>query len=398
MAKIHITLVGGQPAPVYKGIIDECPNKAIFVCSSSTKEQANRISKHIEKNEIKIRENNPNFTLPEFAYENFDPVDIKEISDGIKKICGKYIKDADSVSVNITSGTKPWSILFYSYFSKQANATCFYIDQNDMKYDFTDSDPVEINAPLGIDGTLNLHNIRVKNQIKLSFYDQSDIDVIPLIHEVRDYNSKQFARLTNDYSENPEKRIYDDIDINGNRKGRMKWNKDSNSFYFELDNRKLGKRVWNNNVTSTHISKLMMKTGWFELEVALLLNKWERAGSIQLNNELYFAPRFYGDSTDPTNEIDIIVEVDQKLLFVECKTGISKITDINKFNDAVKNYGGMGVKLIFFTYEPMYSNAKKKCDNARIPHFCMKDILNNSMTEEVLFDRLNEYMKATNIR
>lgn len=45
--KVHITLVGGQPAPVYQGIVATQPEKVIFVYSDKSYETAYRISKEV---------------------------------------------------------------------------------------------------------------------------------------------------------------------------------------------------------------------------------------------------------------------------------------------------------------------------------------------------------------
>lgn len=55
----------------------------------------------------------------------------------------------------------------------------------------------------------------------------------------------------------------------------------------------------------------------------------------------------------PKNEIDIIVNTGDKLLFVECKTRICDNTNIDKFSAAVKNYGGMASKALFVSNMPM---------------------------------------------
>ena len=39
MAKVHITLVGGQPAPVFQGIKYSNPDKIIYICSEESKKE-----------------------------------------------------------------------------------------------------------------------------------------------------------------------------------------------------------------------------------------------------------------------------------------------------------------------------------------------------------------------
>ena len=409
MAKIHITLVGGQPAPVYKGIIDEQPDKVVLVYSSSTKKQADTIANYIKTNENKIATNTPGFTIPEFIYEEFEPLDNRKIVVDIECIDKKYLADKDEVSVNIAGGTKPWSILFYSYFSKKPNATCFYIDQNDWKYkyDSSGSEPVIANAPLDIDGTFDLHNVQVIKKVEYSFYDQSDFGAIEKIHEIRDYNKEQFRQLAADYSKyrkdcgEQKKRglrpKVQNVFYFKDRKGNtyknvfMRWDRGSKSFHFKLYNDIYGEDEW--DVCSTHIDKLLENTGWFELEVAHLLRRWKPNAKIRLNYVFSFNPR--NPQAAPINEIDIIVEVGRKFLFVECNTGVryEKITDVDKFNEAVKNYGGTASKPAFFTYEENI-NVKRKCENAHMLYVCLQDIQNY----DDLFKQLDEYMKATNTR
>ena len=410
MAKIHITLVGGQPAPVYKGIIDEQPDKVVLVCSSSTKKQADTIANYIITNENKIATNTPGFTPPEFIYKIFDPVDNRKIVVEIEHIDKEYITDKDEVSVNIAGGTKPWSILFYSHFSKKANVTCFYIDQNDWKYkyDFSNSERIKAKAPLDIDGTLDLHNVQVMNRVEYSFYDQSDFDAIEKIHEIRDYNKEQFRLLTAEYSKyreyckKQEKKGYrpkveNVFYLKGNTCNNvfMRWNRGSKSFHFKLYNDIYGEDDF--DVCSTNIDKLLENTGWFELEIAHLLRRWKPDARIRLNYVFSFKPRNPQDN--PINEIDIIVEVGQKFLFVECKTGVryEKITDVDKFNEAVKNYGGTASKPAFFTYEKNTS-VEQKCENAHMFCFCLQDMQIYDIPEKSLFDELDEYMETYNIR
>jgi len=85
---------------------------------------------------------------------------------------------------------------------------------------------------------------------------------------------------------------------------------------------------------------------------------------------------------NPKNEIDIIVNTGNRLMFVECKTQIHTLTDLDKFSKAVRNYGGTGCHALFVTYGPMTSEAAEKCrDNGIIP-FSFKDTLTASHDDD----------------
>ena len=57
MKKLHISLVGGQPVPVYIGIKDNGQaNTVILVCSPQSKPEAVRIKEQFPKRNILIKE------------------------------------------------------------------------------------------------------------------------------------------------------------------------------------------------------------------------------------------------------------------------------------------------------------------------------------------------------
>ena len=43
MTKLHIALVGGEPTPVYPGIVYANPDRVILICSEKTKKVAENI-------------------------------------------------------------------------------------------------------------------------------------------------------------------------------------------------------------------------------------------------------------------------------------------------------------------------------------------------------------------
>ena len=123
--KVHITLVGGQPAPVYNGIVATEPDKVVYIYSDKTIEEAERISKEVQIPSEKCK---------------LDPVDLNDIE---KKVthCAEQYKD-DEISVNISSGTKPWAFYFAKIFGTMPNATLFYVDQNNMLWNLSEKGSV----------------------------------------------------------------------------------------------------------------------------------------------------------------------------------------------------------------------------------------------------------------
>jgi len=104
------------------------------------------------------------------------------------------------------------------------------------------------------------------------------------------------------------------------------------------------------------------------------------------------------DNKNPKNEIDIILLIDNKLLFIECKTQVFDRTDIDKFASAVKKYGGLGSKAIFITQQDMGDQAREKCETNSIAHFSFLDKNNRKNNKEELFQTLKITIENGNTR
>ena len=71
MAKIHITLVGGQTTPIYQGIVHANPDRVILIHSHQSENEANRMYTEVEVSCELCR---------------FDPVDLSKINESIIKL------------------------------------------------------------------------------------------------------------------------------------------------------------------------------------------------------------------------------------------------------------------------------------------------------------------------
>ena len=375
MAKNHITLVGGQPAPVYKGIIDEQPDKVVFVCSSDSKEVAGNVQKYAcEKIEGLQCEQ-----------LQISPVSIPEIKEKMNEIASS-VGSEDAVTINISGGTKVWSILFYDFFKDKAE--CFFIDQNDNKYNFITGQATEINVRLGIRESLWLNNINVTGMRLLTDYGEEDFEAAQTVRKMRKFSPVNFNKLMEDMGKNPGKGYWYLDSYN-----YLSFDKNNNTCSLSLSNRWGPKEE---EICCPHLHKVMFNTGWFELEVAKLLGEWTQPGQVAMNCELRSSKSGDGQIL---NEIDIIVEIHGKLLFVECKTQVYAPTDVDKFNNAIRSYGGLSSKGVFFTDAVMRAQAKAKCDAAGILTFSMQEIRQaGGEGKKNLFNKLSEHIGSLNTR
>ncbi|MCH4181975.1 MAG: hypothetical protein LKF48_02265 [Prevotella sp.] len=69
---------------------------------------------------------------------------------------------------------------------------------------------------------------------------------------------------------------------------------------------------------------------------------------------------------------------------------------MDKFNNAVKSYGGVVSKRIFFTDVPMKLAVAKKCDQAGILYFSMMTLEGDEEKQKNFFKLLDQEMQEIN--
>lgn len=366
MAKIHITLVGGQPAPVYHGIVATKPDKVIFIYSDESRDVVDVLKKEIN---VLVEEQQP-----------LDPTNPVEILCRAETLAKKYAED--EVTVNISSGLKSWSHLFGITFDKQPNAAVVYMDQNNILWNYRTMQSMS-DFEFDMHTLFRLYGNSLENNYrKLSDYTEEDDRIVEKIEKIRLFNVDSFNALValldgkkgNRLKHSPKGRFQLEDERNF-----VEWSKKGNNqshdrVVLSLFHLSKGQRKW--ELVSPNAINLVFNSGWFEYKVAKLLSSWEKAKEVCLNCRFPFKQNL------DKNETDIIVNTGTKLLFVECKTQIAKTTDIDKFRSVVKTYGGTGSKGLFVTKEKMSDVARAKCAENAILSFSFKDAENWNLQPE----------------
>lgn len=364
MAHIHITLVGGQPIPVYIGIVYAKPDKIIYVCSQQTHTEVIRLQQEVDIDS-------------EIIY--LDPVDLVDIESKIEQLSLQF--ESHTISINISSGTKPWSYYFAKTFGNKANVSIMYVDQNNIVRNFNDYTIDDVS--LNLDIRFRLYGNQLTNFSLLSDYCDADYAAIEKIRKVRQFNYDAFHKLTNLFSRHTHTNYF-----NIPNGSTLEWNKSDSEIIFKMYNNE--GRFKRETIDSPKAIDLVSNTGWFEVEVAQLISKWDKVKELRLNCV------FPTKSNSPKNEIDIIIDTYTKLLFVECKTQIKNETDIDKFAAAVKVYGGMGSKALFITDVPLKEKALEKCRDNKILHFSLKGGDGKDNSADSLFQLLDNNLYNIN--
>ena len=360
MANVHIALVGGQTYPVYLGIAETSPDRVILVHSASSLAEAQRIAAEFKGSGIP------------FVYELCDPVNVKQVLDKTR-LLARIMSDDDHYTVNLTSGTKVWSILFHEAFAAKPNVKFIYVDQSCTIYDLSDGDSRE-GAPIDTDRVFRLNDTHAESYLDYKEMNDDDMKVLGAVKGLIHSNWTVFNALTVLNTPNKQQCLKQRQGRVEHKGSSLSWNRDDNTATLSLQ--RLDGRLVEKTLSSPHVFNLLLNTGWFEAEVARHLSCWKHGHEVRMNVKF---PYVVGN---PKNEIDVIVNTGNRLMFVECKTQIHTLTDLDKFSKAVRNYGGTGCHALFVTYGPMTSEAAEKCrDNGIIP-FSFKDTLDASHDDD----------------
>lgn len=381
MSKVTFSLVGGQPFPVYAQVLDSKPDILLLFHSAQTKQNAENIEQCLKRK------------LPALRMLKIE-VDAKDLNSSnltFEAYAKAWLKPENEITVNLSGGTKPWSLQLYSLFNGKEGAKCVFIDQNNLIWDMkTFSQHKLDHSNISFDDKFALYG--VKAPMRTSFDEYTDADFVAtkqiekLYHIDRNALRSITEKIKNEENEGHLKGDFESGDCRISRIGRNEF-----SCKFEHWKYHYKKKV---RILSPHAAQLLLNTGWFELKVAHILNEWEGARKIWLNTQIN-----YNNQDNTVNEIDIIVEtINDKLLFVECKTFVHDSTDIDKFNDVIKSYGGLGGKRIFVTLTPMEGLPASKCDILKIPRFSTKVIQNDNNSVLTFHSDLNRYINSINDR
>lgn len=180
MSKIHITLVGGQAAPIYNAIVAISPDKVVFICSD-TKEC--RRSMEAVKHEIAV---------PGEA-KFISPTNPREILSLARQLAKQYADE--QVVLNISGGLKSWSHLFGIVFQAEPNATVVYMDQNNVLWNYKTMTGSQ-NFAFDMHTHFRLYGNSIENHYKrLDDYTEKDDQAVKIIENVRGFNIIAFNDL-----------------------------------------------------------------------------------------------------------------------------------------------------------------------------------------------------------
>jgi Holliday junction resolvase-like predicted endonuclease len=313
-------------------------------------------------------------------YKELHPTNQNSVQNDVRKIIRNLKKnhiEGNEYTLNITGGTKIWALVMYIEAKESGLPFKFiYVDQTCLVSDLDDTKGYQQFEIDSIETVLRLNGIAKHEFVNIKDVSPEDKDICARVEGLIKMNKGVFLNLVKQAREDQ----YSNRWKCGNN--YLNWDRTSNKITIKINNKI-------EELQSINVEKLVIKAGWFEYKVASILNTWK------YTKEMYLGVNI----EDNQNEIDIIINAGEKLVFVECKTKIFAITDLDKFNEVARKYSGTATVKLFVQNERLEDDVREKCKRG-ISAFSFEENggMFNEKVKENLFELLDAAMLETHTK
>lgn len=359
MSKVLINLIGKETIPNFHAYKEIQPDILIQVFSDFSKKAANIIAALIDINATKV------FSI-ECDGWNFTDL-LGKLRQNVKILAN------DELYVNVTGGTKMMALAAYEFAKEQApniDVKIFYTTTNSEIVWFREKDHLtSFNSVFSIKELITLQNQKINSSFNFDeTYEKfkTQIEIIDKDLPKSSSSWNKFLTCINNYVRIKEEKNQTFSKI------AETLNSSQNLFLIEkkhnLISISLEKKSWMKfELPDTEVLWFLVNGGWFELMVA------ERLVKKYPNYELLLNVIFNFKSNQKLvrNEVDVLMSDGNKLIFIECKSGIINSKDIDAIKIRKEVYGGLiGDSILVGRYplNPMAEHLKEKIKEYGIKH------------------------------
>ncbi len=141
--------------------------------------------------------------------------------------------------------------------------------------------------------------------------------------------------------------------------------------------------------------ELMFLGRWWEVVVADTGAQWKKSRASSRHTEIWRDVIFNDvDRNSVKNEVDLLVNEQQKLLLIECKSGEVFSADIFKIQSVRETYGGTVSKAVLVSYMPLSKSIVEKCNNLGIYWFAPGDYASRTSHLKLLPQWLDDVVSS----
>lgn len=362
MEKFHITLLGKECLPAYYPIIEFHPDFIYIIGTEQNAYIARRLQKVLSSKGFRSKA------------LDVDAFDIRSIIAQFEAIHAQ-IDPGSEVTYNITGGTKLMAIGAYIV-ARQHNAQVVYTN-SDSYIDLNTFESHTLNCTVD-----NETIFALQGQILKSYeVYREDKDTLSVAYQIMNFirhDKKIYARLHNLHIKQQLQKFY--------HTDTLLYRADENSISIENEGKVLLQ------ITHPNARLLLWEGRWWEILVSHAIYEWSN-GRYVIWHSVIFDPKDKDAKAQnkDKNEIDILINTGNKLLFVECKSGNATQDTINKMGMIRQIYGSDKSSSVLVSFYPIRKELYEKARESKL-NVIRGDSRQNAL--EQIADRFDKIIKS----
>jgi len=339
MKKVHITLLGKETLPIYYLVKLERFDEVFILATNQNRPLAKRLK------DVLTAENVVSQTVV------VDAFDINSTIHACEEIHKEFDAEGEA-TYNITGGTKIMAI--GAYIVAQRHGAKVVYTNSDSLIDLTTFESKPLNIEVGSKTIFALQGQTLKEGYTVYGEDEEKHECAVKI--------KSFLTIWKWRKFNDKIR---DMYVRGNLHGQYE---EGDLLYEYFDDSVTisagGKTIL--DISCPKVRQLLFEGRWWEELVANAIYKWAD-GRFEVWQNVTFTPQASAATDNKAkNEIDILVNTGNKMLFVECKSGVITQDNIYKVGILRNNYGSDKSVSVLISFNAVRPNLLEKANENKV--------------------------------
>ncbi len=262
---------------------------------------------------------------------------------------------------NLSKGTKLMAFAAFTV-AKEYDAIAFYLSQKGDLILFNCFEKHKIKSLLTNEEILRLHGNILLDYFDAAQLPEEDISASEQIKQFIEQYPREHERIQTFYNSNAKRKLEllpkTHLFNNG-----LRFTQDDGTLVIALKDDMLL------HLNTPNAGMLYFDGRWWEALLAGQVRIWGKRQKCM--PEIWQSVIFHinENTTHIKNEIDILINNRQKLIFIECKSGKVNQNDVYKVDSIREIYGGDISKAILASYYPIKNDLMDKCDSLQIATF-----------------------------
>ncbi len=368
--KHQIITLGKENISVYHGLKEVRPDVVHFLLTDQTSECYERIVEQLEGE-------------CEWHTYRVDPYD----GPSVERVCEKIQREHEGeVTYNLSEGTKIMTIAALNV-ARQCGAKALFLTQTGELVDLVTFESQPLQVTLSNEEMLRVSGSRLWTHENVKYMSRIDVRAASEIVEFIERNNDAFYRIQSYFRHAcrrkvsclPGKfRVGHDLRVTVS-KGRIE--------VMRYDKMLL-------SLSHPNSAFLMFGGRWWEALVASQVKCWgeSQGQGVEAWHSVVFQSE--ADQEKVKSEVDLLINNNSNLIFLECKSGHISQEDIYKIDSVREIYGGDSSIAALASYYPLEPMIREKCDNLDIHVFAPETRAEIRQHVKQLPDFLNTVSRA----